>query len=118
LDNIRELKREQEIPHEGLMCDILWCDPGDRSGWDFFGRSATFDFGADVTQQFLHSHGLSFMARAHQLVMEGFAWMHHQHLVTIFSAPNYCGRCGNDAAVMVIDEHQDHEFQSFGPKKQ
>ena len=33
-------------------------------------------------------------ARAHQLVMEGFNWCHDQNVVTIFSAPNYCYRCG------------------------
>eukprot|EP00746_Dinoflagellata_sp_MGD_P092368 gnl/MRDRNA2_/MRDRNA2_36549_c0_seq1.p1 gnl/MRDRNA2_/MRDRNA2_36549_c0~~gnl/MRDRNA2_/MRDRNA2_36549_c0_seq1.p1 ORF type:complete len:390 (-),score=54.65 gnl/MRDRNA2_/MRDRNA2_36549_c0_seq1:161-1252(-) len=117
LDIIRELKREQEIPNSGPMHDILWTDPSDRDGWSLAGRSVTFNFGPDITQQFLHNQGLSLMARAHQLVMEGFAWMHDRHLVTIFSAPNYCGRCGNEGAVMLIDDHQDHKFQRFGPKK-
>ena len=33
--------------------------------------------------------------RAHQLVMEGYNWSHDRNVVTIFSAPNYCYRCGN-----------------------
>lgn len=36
--------------------------------------------------------------------MEGYNWSHEQQVVTIFSAPNYCYRCGNQAAIMEIDE--------------
>ena len=35
----------------------------------------------------------------HQLVMDGFAWTHDKNVVTLFSAPNYCHRCGNQAAI-------------------
>ncbi len=38
-----------------------------------------------------------FVARAHQLIMEGYQWAHKQGVVTVFSAPNYCYRCGNQA---------------------
>lgn len=37
--------------------------------------------------------------------MEGYNWSHERNVVTIFSAPNYCYRCGNQAAIMEIDEH-------------
>jgi diadenosine tetraphosphatase ApaH/serine/threonine PP2A family protein phosphatase len=33
LDHVRQLDRVQEVPHEGPMCDLLWSDPDDRSGW-------------------------------------------------------------------------------------
>ena len=55
--------------------------------------------------QFNHANGLTLVARAHQLVMEGYNWCHDRNVVTIFSAPNYCYRCGNQAAIMEIDEH-------------
>jgi hypothetical protein len=48
------------------------------------------------------------VARAHQLVMEGYNWCHEKNVVTIFSAPNYCYRCGNQAAIMEIDEHLEY----------
>lgn len=44
------------------------------------------------------------MSRAHQLVMEGYNWCHDRNVVTIFSAPNYCYRCGNQAALMELDD--------------
>lgn len=47
-----------------------------------------------LTSQFNHTNGLNLIARAHQLVMEGYNWCHEQNVVTIFSAPNYCYRCG------------------------
>ncbi|RHZ22742.1 hypothetical protein DYB26_014960, partial [Aphanomyces astaci] len=104
LDHIRALDRVQEVPHEGPMCDLLWSDPDDRSGWGISPRGAGYTFGQDISDQFNHANGLTLVSRAHQLVMEGYNWSHKMNVVTIFSAPNYCYRCGNEAAIMEIDE--------------
>jgi serine/threonine-protein phosphatase 2A catalytic subunit len=48
----------------------------------------------DISEQFNHANGLDLINRAHQLVMEGYNWSHEQNVVTVFSAPNYCYRCG------------------------
>jgi diadenosine tetraphosphatase ApaH/serine/threonine PP2A family protein phosphatase len=104
LEHIRSLDRIQEVPHEGPMCDLLWSDPDDRCGWGISPRGAGYTFGQDISEQFNHNNGLSLVARAHQLVMEGYNWCHEQNVVTIFSAPNYCYRCGNQASIMELDE--------------
>ena len=83
-----------QVPHEGPMCDLLWSDPDDRCGWGISPRGAGYTFGQDISEQFNHTNKLSLVARAHQLVMEGHNWCHDQNVVTIFSAPNYCYRCG------------------------
>lgn len=104
LDHARALDRLQEVPHEGPMCDLVWSDPDDRCGWGISPRGAGYTFGQDITEQFNHTNGLQFVARAHQLVMEGYQWTHSRGVCTIFSAPNYCYRCGNQAAIMEVDE--------------
>ncbi|KFZ19654.1 hypothetical protein V502_03520 [Pseudogymnoascus sp. VKM F-4520 (FW-2644)] len=115
LDNIRALDRIQEVPHEGPMCDLLWSDPDDRCGWGISPRGAGYTFGQDISEAFNHNNGLTLVARAHQLVMEGYNWSQDRNVVTIFSAPNYCYRCGNQAAIMEIDEHLKYTFLQFDP---
>lgn len=113
------------------MCDLLWSDPDERCGWGISPRGAGYTFGQDVSEQFNHSNGLTLIARAHQLVMEvspalpwaiiqcssplllpsqGYSWCHDQSVVTLFSAPNYCYRCGNRAAIMEIDEKMKYKL--------
>jgi diadenosine tetraphosphatase ApaH/serine/threonine PP2A family protein phosphatase len=72
------------------MCDLLWSDPDDRCGWGISPRGAGYTFGQDISEAFNHNNGLTLVARAHQLVMEGYNWSHEKNVVTIFSAPNYC----------------------------
>eukprot|EP00439_Symbiodinium_sp_Y106_P076364 s271_g15.t1 len=128
LDDVRKLDRIQEVPHEGAMCDLLWSDPDDRLGWGVSPRGAGYTFGQDVSEKFNQSNGLNLIARAHQLVMEGYNWTHEsclqpisspvleeQQVVTIFSAPNYCYRSGNQAAIMEIDERLGSHFVQFDP---
>lgn len=86
------------------MCDLLWSDPDDIEGWGLSPRGAGFLFGADIVRQFNHKNDLSMIARAHQLVMEGYKEMFEKSIVTVWSAPNYCYRCGNVAAVMEVGE--------------
>ncbi|GIL56421.1 hypothetical protein Vafri_11790 [Volvox africanus] len=115
LDHIRALDRIQEVPHEGPMCDLLWSDPDDRGGWGISPRGAGYTFGADISAAYNHANGLDLISRAHQLVMEGYNWSHEQAVVTIFSAPNYCYRCGNLAAIMEVSDDMSRTFQKFEP---
>ncbi|GER39411.1 serine/threonine-protein phosphatase PP2Acatalytic subunit [Striga asiatica] len=69
----------------------------------------------DISEQFNHTNNLKLIARAHQLVMEGYNWAHEQKVVTIFSAPNYCYRCGNMASILEVDDCREHTFIQFEP---
>ena len=113
LDQIRAIDRKQEVPHDGSMCDLLWSDPEEIDGWGLSPRGAGYLFGADVVAQFAHTNNIDLIARAHQLVMEGYKYMFSETLVTVWSAPNYCYRCGNVAAFLELDERLGRHFKVF-----
>jgi len=113
LDQIRMIERKIEVPHEGSMCDLLWSDPEDIDGWSLSPRGAGYIFGGDVVASFNRTNGLELVCRAHQLVMEGYKHMFNQSLVTVWSAPNYCYRCGNVAAILQLDENLTKTYKIF-----
>lgn len=113
IDDIRQIDRKQEVPHEGAMCDLMWSDPEDIQGWGVSPRGAGFLFGGDVVGMFNEQNGLEMIARAHQLVMEGHKSMFHDTLVTVWSAPNYCYRCGNVASILELNENLEKCFKIF-----
>uniref|UniRef100_A0A7S0TKF2 Serine/threonine-protein phosphatase n=1 Tax=Hemiselmis andersenii TaxID=464988 RepID=A0A7S0TKF2_HEMAN len=112
---MQQLERFQEIPHEGPICDLMWSDPDDRYGWGISPRGAGYTFGQDITETYNHENGVQFIVRAHQLIMEGFQWQHGDGVLTLFSAPNYCYRCGNQAAIMQLDENLNKSILQFDP---
>jgi serine/threonine-protein phosphatase 4 catalytic subunit len=113
LDQIRVIDRKQEVPHDGAMCDLMWSDPEEIDGWGLSPRGAGYLFGGDVVDMFNERNGIRLIARAHQLVMEGHRSMFSDKLVTVWSAPNYCYRCGNVAAILELDENLEKSFKIF-----
>ncbi|GME91920.1 unnamed protein product [Ambrosiozyma monospora] len=114
LDQIRVLSRAQEVPHEGGFCDLVWSDPDNVDTWAISPRGAGWLFGAKVASEFNHINNLQLIARAHQLVMEGYRYhFPDKSVVTVWSAPNYCYRCGNVASVMQVDDHLNVKFEIF-----
>jgi len=113
LDQIRSIDRKQEVPHEGPMCDLLWSDPEEIDGWGLSPRGAGYLFGGDVVNKFNHDNNVELICRAHQLIMEGYKHMFNQTLVTVWSAPNYCYRCGNVAAILGLDDNLARDFKIF-----
>ncbi|KAK5117253.1 hypothetical protein LTR62_005870 [Meristemomyces frigidus] len=138
LDQIRVVARAQEIPHEGAFCDLVWSDPEEVETWAVSPRGAGWLFGDKVSSevsffcplfqavatvtfwlnlylaQFNHVNSLSLIARAHQLVNEGYKYhFASQDVVTVWSAPNYCYRCGNVASIMTVGEDMTPDFKIF-----
>ncbi|EKC98507.1 hypothetical protein A1Q2_07189 [Trichosporon asahii var. asahii CBS 8904] len=113
LDQVRTISRAQEVPHEGPFCDLMWSDPDDVETWGVSPRGAGWLFGAKVTHEFNHVNNLNLIARAHQLVQEGYKHMFDDALVTVWSAPNYCYRCGNSASIMQVDSNGKTSFKVY-----
>lgn len=123
LDQIRVINRVQEIPHEGAFGDLVWSDPEDVETWAVSPRGAGWLFGEKPVKHFNRLNGLDLIARAHQLVQEGYKYMFSAGkasedfndglLVTVWSAPNYCYRCGNVASILDIDADGNKDFKIF-----
>ena len=61
-------------------------------------------FGPDVVKKFNKKHQLNLICRAHQVVEDGYEFIAGRGLITIFSAPNYCGEFDNSAGILNVDE--------------
>ena len=110
IDQIRLINRLQEIPHEGAFCDLMWSDPDEIEYWQFSSRGAGYLFGSKVVEEFNQINDIRLVCRAHQLVNEGYKyWFTKKNLVTVWSAPNYCYRCGNLASILVFDSNCENE---------
>ncbi|KFD53263.1 hypothetical protein M514_05744, partial [Trichuris suis] len=102
-NQIRSVQRPLQIPNDGLLCDLLWADPDTYiKGWMPSSRGAGFTFGADVVTKFCQSMDIDLIARAHQVVNNGYEFFADKKLVTIFSAPNYCGEFCNSAGMLHV----------------
>mmetsp|Transcript_12716 Transcript_12716/g.16064 ORF Transcript_12716/g.16064 Transcript_12716/m.16064 type:complete len:383 (+) Transcript_12716:218-1366(+) len=116
LDQVKRIVRPTDVPDTGLLCDLLWSDPDkDIDGWGENDRGVSFTFGEDIVAQFLHKHDLDLICRAHQVVEDGYEFFARRQLVTLFSAPNYCGEFDNAGAMMSVDETLMCSFQILKP---
>jgi len=111
-----QINRPVDVPDEGLLCDLLWADPdGSLTGWARNPRGVSYLFGYDVVGEFLAQHDLDLICRAHQVVEDGYEFQADRQLVTLFSAPNYCGEFDNAGAMMCVNEDLVCSFRVLRP---
>ncbi|OMJ67076.1 hypothetical protein SteCoe_35860 [Stentor coeruleus] len=116
MEQIRRIMRPVDVPDTGLICDLLWSDPDpDVQGWGDNDRGVSFTFGGEIVANFLRKHDLDLICRAHQVVEDGYEFFAKRQLVTVFSAPNYCGEFDNSGAMMSVDESLMCSFQILKP---
>lgn len=114
IDQIKIIDRFREIPHEGPMADLVWSDPDtERDEFSLSPRGAGYTFGAQVVRKFLEVNSMSHILRAHQLCQEGYQVLYDDKLSTVWSAPNYCYRCGNLASVLEVSDTGERYFNIF-----
>lgn len=78
-------------------------------------RGVSYTFGHDIILDFLHRHDLDLICRAHQVVEDGYEFYANRQLLTIFSAPNYCGEFDNAGAIMVVSADLVCSFKIIRP---
>jgi len=116
MKQIQDIMRPTDVPDAGLLCDLMWSDPdADITGWAENDRGVSYTFGADVVSKFLQKHDFDLVVRAHQVVEDGYEFFADRQLVTIFTAPNYCGEFDNAGAVMAVDESLMCSFRILKP---
>lgn len=61
--------------------------------------------------KFLKKFDYDLIVRGHQVIQDGYEFFAKRRLVTIFSAPNYCGEYDNSGAIMSVDDSLMCSFQ-------
>ncbi|KAK9900299.1 phosphoprotein phosphatase PPZ [Cystobasidium minutum MCA 4210] len=116
MDDIRRISRPTDVPDYGLLNDLLWSDPSDTAlDWEDNERGVSYCFGKAVIQEFLTKYDFDLICRAHMVVEDGYEFWNDRTLVTIFSAPNYCGEFDNFASSMLVNEDLLCSFELLKP---
>ncbi|BGP34361.1 serine/threonine protein phosphatase Pzh1 [Rhodotorula toruloides] len=116
MDDIRRISRPTDVPDYGLLNDLLWSDPSDTAlDWEDNERGVSYCFGKSVIGAFLARYDFDLICRAHMVVEDGYEFWNERTLVTIFSAPNYCGEFDNFAACMSVSEDLLCAFELLKP---
>ncbi|KAE9366865.1 serine/threonine-protein phosphatase-like protein PP-Z [Stipitochalara longipes BDJ] len=116
MDDIRHIARPTDVPDFGLLNDLLWADPADQEkDWESSERGVSYSFGKKVITEFLARHDFDLVCRAHMVVEDGYEFFEDRILVTVFSAPNYCGEFDNYGAVMSVSTELLCSFELLKP---
>ncbi|KAI9276807.1 serine/threonine-protein phosphatase PP-Z [Phascolomyces articulosus] len=116
MDEVRNIQRPTDVPDYGLLNDLLWSDPSDVTvDWEDNERGVSYCFGKKVINEFLAKFDLDLVCRAHMVVEDGYEFFNDRTLVTVFSAPNYCGEFDNFGAVMSVSEELLCSFELLTP---
>lgn len=114
LTHLETLERPFDIPDVGVMSDLCWADPSvEISDYADSPRGAGRIFGRSALDEWLETHNLDMVVRAHQIVMDGYEFLFDKKLVTIFSAPCYCGHFDNLGAVMHVYKNMECTINCF-----
>ncbi|KAM3589420.1 serine/threonine protein phosphatase Pzh1 [Umbelopsis sp. WA50703] len=116
MDDIRSIERPTDVPDYGLLNDLLWSDPSETVvEWEDSDRGVSYCFGKKVVDEFLTKNDFELVCRAHMVVEDGYEFFGDRALVTVFSAPNYCGEFDNFGAIMGVNEELLCSFELLTP---
>ncbi|KAF8905565.1 Metallo-dependent phosphatase-like protein [Gymnopilus junonius] len=116
MEDIKRIQRPTDVPDYGLLNDLLWSDPSDTAlDWEDNERGVSYCFGKAIINEFLVRYDMDLICRAHMVVEDGYEFWNDRTLVTVFSAPNYCGEFDNYGACMSVSEDLLCAFELLKP---
>nr|GAT44174.1 phospho protein phosphatase PPZ [Mycena chlorophos] len=116
MDDIKRIQRPTDVPDYGLLNDLLWSDPSDTAlDWEDNERGVSYCFGKGIINDFLVRYDIDLICRAHMVVEDGYEFWNDRTLVTVFSAPNYCGEFDNYGACMSVSDDLLCAFELLKP---
>ena len=128
VDAINKIDRKMEPPEEDcLLLDLLWADPASNYDKDNIEyeentkRCVSVVFGKRPINELLQKENLKAIVRAHECKQEGYKmhlWNGEEEfppVITVFSAPNYCGTYENRAGI-IISEGEEIDIKVFTEK--
>ncbi|KIK70962.1 hypothetical protein GYMLUDRAFT_147719 [Collybiopsis luxurians FD-317 M1] len=116
MEDIKRIQRPTDVPDYGLLNDLLWSDPSDTAlDWEDNERGVSYCFGKGIINEFLVRYDMDLICRAHMVVEDGYEFWNDRTLVTVFSAPNYCGEFDNYGACMSVSEDLLCAFELLKP---
>lgn len=122
LKQIEQIQRPTDIPDKGLLADLLWSDPDplvrtfSHTNWPKNDRGVSYCFGRKHVDHFLLTFNMDLIVRGHMVVEDGYEFFNKRKLVTVFSAPNYCGEFNNYGAIMSVDKSLCCSFELLKPQ--
>lgn len=119
ISDIDKINRFQiDFPARGAYCDLMWSDPSSeydqyktvkkKEFEENYERGCSYMYSYKAVTKFLQKNNLLCMIRAHQAQDKGYRMYAPTHqsfpsVISLFSAPNYCGTYGNKAAILKYD---------------
>lgn len=122
VSEINEIDRFQiDFPSRGAYCDLMWSDPTNdfdeeeytknkkKHFIENYERGCSYMYSYSAVCDFLERNNLLSIIRAHQAQDKGYrmykktSTQQFPSVITLFSAPNYCGTYGNKAAILKYD---------------
>ena len=115
LEEINALPKGDLDAADDILGEILWNDPSEYSqgfepNWK---RGVHYTFGERVFLEFLKTHDVTMVIRAHEVFPHGYKYFFDQALLSIFSSPHCRGvkkakvaHISEDGELSLLDVHE------------
>lgn len=113
INQLRMIDRVEETLSEGIICDLLWSDPSEKSGWSANERGYGCSYGRDVFEEFMARNSFKTMIKGNEFAQSGVIKRWDNKLISVWSAPVSDGQTTSKGAILTIDCSSNVSVQSF-----